>query len=105
MTNEELVEVVRTALREVPDPETGISIVDMGLIYGIEANAETGAVEITITFTSPACPAGEAVTSGIERRLLRQEGVKTVDLTLTFRPRWSPDLITPEGRAQLGMDE
>jgi metal-sulfur cluster biosynthetic enzyme len=105
MTNEELVEVVRTALRDVPDPETGISIIDMGLIYGVEASAETGAVNVTVTFTSPACPAGEAITAGIERRLQRQEGVNTVDLTVTFDPPWSPELISPEGRAQLGMDE
>lgn len=105
MTNQALEELARAALREVPDPETGINIVDLGLVYEVKVDAQTGAVFVTITFTSPACPAGDAIAGGIERRLQREEAIKTVDLTVTFEPRWSPERISPEGRASLGMDD
>lgn len=105
MTNEALVELARAALHEVPDPETGINIMDLGLVYAIEADAAAHAVNLTITFTSPACPAGDAIVGGIERRLQREEAIENVDVTLSFEPRWTPERISPEGRASLGLDD
>ena len=96
------------ALREVLDPETGVNLVDLGLIYAAEhAPAEgegegEGVVRVTMTLTTPACPAGEMMVEGVKRRLLRVEGVRQVEVDLTFEPRWTPERITPAGRAELG---
>lgn len=88
-------------LRQVIDPETGISIVDMGLVYNV-APTPTGVV-VTLTLTSEACPAGELVLDEVRARLSRlPEGV-TAGLRLTFDPVWTPDRITPEGRQALGV--
>lgn len=94
-------EDLRAALCEVMDPETGINLVDLGLIYDAHRTGE-GAVSVTMTLTTPACPAGGTMIDGVERRLLRIDGVRTVDVELTFDPPWTPDAITQAGRAALG---
>ncbi len=92
---------VMGALRTVLDPETGLNVVDLGLIYAVLPR-EDGIVEVSMTFTTPACPAGEVMLEGIQRALRLLPGVSDVDVAVTFEPRWTPDRITPEGRAQLG---
>jgi len=92
------------ALHEVLDPETGVNLVDLGLIYDaqhVPAEGE-GVVKVTMTLTTPACPAGEVMVEGVKRRLLRVEGVHRVEVDVTFEPRWTPERITEAGRAQLG---
>lgn len=95
-------EDVLQALREVLDPETGLSVVDLGLIYGAEVEPETNRLVVSMTFTSPGCPAGGAMTDGVERALARCPGVSGVEVQVTFEPRWTPERITGAGRAQLG---
>lgn len=101
MMNDWIQEAAFEALRDVEDPETGLSVVDLGLIYDVRVGSE-GQVSVQMTLTTPACPAGEMITQGVERRLLLVPGVKEVSIDVTFEPRWTPDLISPEGRAQLG---
>lgn len=102
MTDEELALSIEDALREVNDPEVGINIVDMGLVYEVSLTKETGVVEVLMTLTTPSCPAGGAILEGVERRLARVEGVNDVVLDLTFEPPWTPDKISAKGRALLG---
>lgn len=102
MTDEELALSIEDALREVHDPEVGLNIVDMGLVYDVSLTKETGVVEVQMTLTTPTCPAGEAILEGVERRLSRVEGVKEVVLDVTFEPPWTPEKISPKGRALLG---
>lgn len=102
MTEAELEKLVDEALHEVEDPEAGINIVDMGLVYEIACAAEKGDVSVSMTFTTPACPAGDAIVQGVERRLLRVPGVSHVEVHVVFEPPWTPRRITPEGRAALG---
>ena len=102
MNDREMVHAIEQALHEVQDPETGINICDLGLVYGVEFAAPTGAASVTMTFTTPACPAGDVMTEGVERRLLRVPGVSSVDVRVVFMPPWTPERITPEGRAELG---
>ncbi len=102
MMNELIEEAARDALREVEDPETGLSVVDLGLIYGVTFRPESGRVEVRMTFTTPACPAGDVMSDGIERRLLLVPGVKEVEVEVTFDPPWTPERISPDGRARLG---
>ncbi len=91
------------ALYDVLDPETGLNLVDLGLIYDVAFSAESGKALVTMTFTTPACPAGDVMMEGVQRRLLQEPGVEDVDVDVTFSPAWTPERITPEGRAQLGL--
>jgi metal-sulfur cluster biosynthetic enzyme len=96
----DLVDQARDALRQVLDPEAGLNIVDLGLIYDIEAT--DGAVTVTMTFTSPGCPAGEMLAAAAQQVVEAIEGVRTVSVNISFDPPWTPESISPDGRALLG---
>ncbi len=101
--NPELVkQEMHAALHEVYDPETGLNLVDLGLIYGVDWQAESGEATVTMTFTTPACPAGDVMTEGVRRRMSMVPGVQDVLVDVTFDPPWTPDRITEEGKRQLG---
>lgn len=102
MTPELVKDELHAALHDVLDPETGINLVDLGLIYGVEWDSATGDVEVQMTFTTPSCPAGEVMTEGVERRLSLVPGVRAVRVEVSFEPRWTPERITEEGRRALG---
>lgn len=91
---------VRAALKQVIDPELGVNIVDLGLVYGIAIAG--AAVTVTMTMTTPACPLGEylkdLVGAGVRREV---PAVEAVDVSLVWQPPWSPDLISDEAREQL----
>ena len=91
------------ALYDVLDPETGLNLVDLGLIYEVSYSAESCKARVLMTFTTPACPAGDVMSEGVERRLLQESGVEAVDVDITFSPAWTPERISAEGRAQLGL--
>jgi metal-sulfur cluster biosynthetic enzyme len=96
----DLVDQARDALRQVLDPEAGLNIVDLGLIYGIEAR--DGVVTITMTFTSPGCPAGQMLADAARQSVEALPGVRSVVVEITFEPAWTPESISPDGRALLG---
>lgn len=93
---------VMAALRNVYDPETGLTVVDLGLIYGVAVQPASGNVEVSMTFTTPACPAGGAMREGVDRALRALPGVTGVDVQVIFEPPWTPERISADGRAQLG---
>jgi metal-sulfur cluster biosynthetic enzyme len=84
-------ERVTEALREVLDPELGMSVVDLGLIYGIEIDG--GKVAITMTLTAPGCPIHDAMADWVRRAVLKVPDVSEVAVTITFDPPWTPDRI------------
>lgn len=90
------------ALYDVLDPETGLNLVDMGLIYDVSFQPEDGEVKVVMTLTTPACPAGGVMHEGVQRRLMAIPGVRHVEVELSFEPRWSVDRISEEGKRQLG---
>lgn len=97
-------EALRTALKKVIDPEVGINIVDLGLVYGIEVLAD--AVTVRLTMTSPACPMGDLVMD--EARQALEPLVPSpleLNLELVWEPPWSPEMMTPTARDTLGWDE
>jgi metal-sulfur cluster biosynthetic enzyme len=98
---EELVDRVRDALRVVIDPELGENIVDLGFVYDIAIDA--GAVRITMTATTPGCPATGFLTEGAQAAASAVPGVVHADVTMTFEPAWTPDMIEPEVKASLGF--
>ncbi|MFQ5746952.1 MAG: metal-sulfur cluster assembly factor [Gemmatimonadota bacterium] len=87
------------ALHEVADPEFPISIVDLGLVYGVEA--EDGRVTVVVSFTASACPCTEFIKWDIRERLRREPGVEDVEVRVTWDPPWSVERITPRGREAL----
>ena len=93
---------LRAALSDVLDPEVGLSVVDLGLIYDLAID-DAGVARVRMTMTTPSCPAGEVMLDAVERRLSRVPGVARVLVEVTYDPPWTPDRITEAGRARLGM--
>ena len=91
---------VYIALRQVIDPEMGIDIVELGLIYGVRI--ERGSVSIKMTLTMRGCPMHESITNGVRVAVLNLDGVEDVDVGLVWDPPWSPTMMSPE--AQEGMN-
>jgi metal-sulfur cluster biosynthetic enzyme len=88
-------------LKQIYDPEVGINIVDMGLIYSLDI-AENK-VEITMTLTSPGCPAGPQILSQVDSQVKTLDDVEDVDIKVVWSPPWSPDMLSEEARDQLGI--
>ena len=91
-------EEVRDALREVLDPEYPISLVDLGLIRGIEVRGAKA--EIKLTYTCMGCPAMDMIQDDVRERLLEMDGIDEVEIEVVW-PTWSREDITPLGRKQL----
>jgi len=95
------VDVLRTILRRVSDPEVGINIVDLGLIYRIDIAPQE--IRITMTMTSPACPMGDMIMDDIDAVLdaALPPDIK-VAVDLVWEPPWSPEMMTAEAREHFG---
>ena len=91
---------VLTLLKQVIDPELGINIIDLGLVYTIEAKEESIAVEMTLT--TKGCPMGGAIMDEVNRKLEDAFPHKQVSVILVWDPLWSPQQITEEGMRMLG---
>ena len=93
---------VMDALAEVIDPEMGISVTDLGLIYGVE-NQE-GHLEVTMTLTSPGCPVAPEIMAAVHRAALSVDEVESVHVNLTFSPLWDPRVhATEDAQMELGV--
>ena len=99
-------ETIRDSLREVIDPEIGINIVDLGLIYEIElasaAEADGQDVSVTMTLTTPGCPAGPQILQQVKQVVEAVPGVRSMDLDLTFSPLWNEEMLSEDVRWILG---
>jgi len=89
------------ALRNVIDPELMINVVDLGLIYSVEQDETT--VNVDMTLTSPACPAGPQLVQQAKLALEQLEDVEQAEIRLTMSPPWSPERMTDDARDQLGI--
>lgn len=95
-------EQVWGALYRVIDPELGINIVDLGLVYGVDIDGSD--VTVTMTLTTPGCPLHGSITAAVdEATRWFVTDVKSVDVNLVWDPPWCPDLITERGRQELGL--
>ena len=96
-----MVEEVWRALGQVVDPEVGIDIVSLGLVYAVEA-AE-GRVRVALTMTAPACPLGELLAEQAETAIRAAvPGVDSVVVELVWGPPWNPSMMSPVARQRLG---
>ncbi|MSQ05785.1 MAG: metal-sulfur cluster assembly factor [Dehalococcoidia bacterium] len=94
-------EDVLTALKGVYDPEIPINVVDLGLVYDVRVT--DGDVYVQMTLTFPGCGMGPQIAQQAEWAIQDLEGVEEVNIEMVFDPPWTPDLISPDARSQLGI--
>jgi len=92
---------VKLSLRKVKDPELGLNIVDLGLVYDIAVDENN--IHVDMTLTSPGCPAGPQIMTDAERVLQALPGVGEVEINLVWSPFWTPERIEPRVRAYMGL--
>jgi metal-sulfur cluster biosynthetic enzyme len=103
---------ILTALRDCFDPEVKLNLVDLGLIYGIETGPDPDStpawprqrVKVTMTLTTPHCPASGIILEQVHNRLAGIPDISKVELDLVWEPRWTPHRISEAGRNQLGLN-
>lgn len=87
------------AMRDVVDPELGINVVDLGLVYGM--TFEDGIAKLDMTLTSPACPLTDVIEDQSRNALVRSGLAEDLQINWVWMPPWGPDKITDDGREQL----
>ena len=104
-------EDLSNALRDCFDPEVKLNLVDLGLIYAISTEPDPNStpawprqkVKVTMTLTTPQCPASGLIFEQVNNRLLSIPQVSKVEVDLVWEPKWTPHRISPTGRQQLGL--
>ena len=97
VSKEDILETLKT----VYDPEIPVNVVDLGLVYDVQVNDNDVYVQMTLTF--PGCGMGPYIAQQAEWAIQDMEGVEEVEIEMVFDPPWSPDLISEEAKAQLGL--
>ncbi|MEV6276586.1 metal-sulfur cluster assembly factor [Nocardia sp. NPDC051832] len=92
-------EDIEEAMRDVVDPELGINVVDLGLVYGISVENEVAKLDMTLT--SAACPLTDVIEDQTRNALVRSGLVEDLAINWVWMPPWGPDKITEDGREQL----
>lgn len=95
ISKESIIELLKT----VYDPELGVNIVDLGLIYDLQI--EEDQVKITMTMTTPGCPMHDAIVGGVESRLNAEAAIQSVQVDVVWNPPWTPDKMSEEAKEQL----
>ncbi len=93
---------VLDGLKNVYDPEIGVNIVDLGLVYDADI-AEDGDVLVTMTLTSLGCPLGPVIVQEVNNALKDLPGIGETDVKLVWSPPWSPELMSEEAKDELGI--
>ena len=87
-------------LTTVYDPEIGINLVDLGLVYKLEV--KNGAAAVEMTLTTPGCPMSDSMPEAVERALLGIPGIAGVSVDVVWEPRWVPEMMTEHAKRELG---
>lgn len=100
-------DMVRSALKNVFDPEIGLDIVNLGLVYNIDVQEGGNKVDIDMTLTTPACPAGPQIIEQARREVMTLQDVyknlEEVNINLVWTPFWNPSMMSDEARDELGF--
>ena len=94
---------VLEVLKQVPDPEVNVNIVDLGLIYLVDKDDEKKTITIDMTLSTPGCPVGDTIIQHVQNILEVTYPGYEVKVNLVWEPQWTPELITEEGKAQLNQ--
>ena len=99
-------DMVRAALKNVVDPEIGLNIVDLGLVYNVDIADEGRSVDVDMTLTTPACPAGPMILDSAKREIGALKDVypqlEDVKINLVWTPFWNPAMMSEDAREELG---
>ena len=95
---EKIIEVIKT----IYDPEIPVDIYELGLIYDVLVNEDFD-VKIIMTLTSPNCPVAETLPVDVQDKIKTIEGIKSVEVEMTFEPPWTQDLMSDEAKLELGI--
>lgn len=95
-------EIILEKLKEVIDPEIGIDVVNLGLIYDVDVRPDN-TVYVKMTMTTPGCPLTMWLLKAVEEKVLEIPGVKDAEIELTFDPPWTPERISEEYKKKLGL--
>lgn len=93
------------ALKNVEDPEIGMNIVDLGLVYGVDMDDDEERVHIDLTLTSPGCPLGPMIIRDIQREVQALGDILDVDVDLVWSPLWHPTMMSDYAKDELGYDD
>ena len=96
----QILSMANDLLKDVIDPEIGINIVDLGLVYELSLS-EDKEIKVTMTLTTPGCPMSNTITGTVTNLLERHLPGYTVKVDLVWFPMWEPEMITEEGQRQL----
>lgn len=102
LTESLTVDFVRSLLHNVIDPELGVNIIDLGLVYEIVIGTEAGAVDIEMTLTTPGCPLSGFLDDEIRRCLAPAPQVRAINVKLVWDPAWNPEMMSEQARQALG---
>lgn len=94
---------IEKVLKSIPDPEIGVSLWDLGLVYNIDIDKKTGKVAILMTLTTVGCPLFDQIAGPIREEVGKLKGVTSVDVELTFEPPWNMDRMSQAAKIQLGF--
>jgi metal-sulfur cluster biosynthetic enzyme len=94
---------VEEVLRGIPDPEIGVSLWDLGLIYGITIDKKTGLVTVRMTLTTIGCPLFNLISEPVKEEVGKLPGVTGVEVDLTFDPPWNTERMSDDAKKQLGF--
>jgi FeS assembly SUF system protein len=100
--NTELMQRVIDEIKTCFDPEIPVDVWELGLIYELDLNDESE-LKVTMTLTSPNCPAAESLPAEIENKLKLVQGIKSVELKLTFEPTWTKEMMSEVAQLELGF--
>jgi metal-sulfur cluster biosynthetic enzyme len=92
---------IREAMKQVDDPELGINVVDLGLLYDVHVDEATGKVDLNMTLTSMGCPLTEQIIADVRKFVEPLDGVTSVDINWVWDPPWGPDKMTDDGRLMM----
>ncbi len=100
-------DLVRAALKNVIDPEIGLDIINLGLIYRVDILDDGRKVDLDMTLTTPACPAGPQIIEQVRREVMAladiYQDLEDVRINLVWTPFWNPSLMSEEAREELGF--
>lgn len=100
LTDDLVASEARLQLENVFDPELGLSLVDLGLVYGLDV--EDGEVRVEMTLTTPGCPMSDSLPDAVERSISMIPGVSRVSVDLVWEPPWVPEMMSERARRELG---
>jgi FeS assembly SUF system protein len=97
-----LKEQITEQIRTVFDPEIPVNVYELGMVYDIDVK-DDGVADITMTLTSPSCPAAQIIPGEVKQKSELVKGVKEASVKIVWEPRWDPSMMSEEARLTLGM--